>query len=66
MNASVTRSPLNQIPLVNSTQILISSPQAPKTSVVAKTPVVTASTAVMDRLQLYRHQILLLQQQLQL
>ena len=47
MNASVTGSALNQIPLVNSTQILTASAQAPMTSVVATTPVVTASTPIM-------------------
>ena len=47
MNASVTGSDLNQIPLVNSTQILTASAQAPMTSVVATTPVVTASTPIM-------------------
>ena len=47
VNASVTGSALNQIPLVNSTQILTASAQAPMTSVVATTPVVTASTPVM-------------------
>jgi len=46
INAS-TSNALNQIPLVNSTQILTASAQAPMTSVVATTPVVTASTPVM-------------------
>ena len=46
INASTTNA-LNQIPLVNSTQILTASAQAPMTSVVATTPVVTASTPVM-------------------
>ena len=47
INASTNASALNQIPLVNSTQILTASAQAPMTSVVATTPVVTASTPVM-------------------
>ena len=50
MNASVTGSALNQIPLVNSTQILTASAQPPMTSVVASSPVV-ASTPIVSSVQ---------------
>ena len=43
INGSVTGSALNQIPLVNSTQILTASAQVPMTS---STPIVTAPTPV--------------------
>ena len=46
MNASVTGSALNQIPLVNSTQILTASAQAPINSVIASTPVVASTPIV--------------------
>ena len=46
MNPSVTGSALNQIPLVNSTQILTASAQAPINSVVASTPVIAGSTPI--------------------
>jgi hypothetical protein len=44
INGSVTGSALNQIPLVNSTQILTQSAQVPMT---ASTPIVGAPTTVM-------------------
>ena len=46
INPSVTGSALNQIPLVNSTQILTASAQAPINSVVASTPVIAGSTPI--------------------
>ena len=46
MNSSVTGSALNQIPLVNSTQILTASAQAPINSVIASTPVVASTPIV--------------------
>ena len=46
MNASVTGSALNQIPLVNSTQILTASAQAPMVSVVPTNPVLTSTPVV--------------------
>ena len=46
MNPSVTGSALNQIPLVNSTQILTASAQAPINSVVASTPVISSTPIV--------------------
>ena len=51
MNASVTGSALNQIPLVNSTQILTASAQAPINSVVATTPVVASTPIVASSVQ---------------
>ena len=46
MNASVTGSALNQIPLVNSTQILTASAQQPMTSVLTPNPVVASTPVV--------------------
>jgi deleted-in-malignant-brain-tumors protein 1 len=46
MNSSAQASVINQIPISNSTQILTASAQAPMNSVLASTPVVTASTPV--------------------
>ena len=46
INPSATGSALNQIPLVNSTQILTASAQAPINSVVASTPVIAGSTPI--------------------
>ena len=46
INGSVTGSAINQIPLVNSTQILTSSAQVPMGNLAASTPVITASTPV--------------------
>ena len=45
MNASVTGSALNQIPLVNSTQLLTASAQQPMTSVLGSTPIVASGVA---------------------
>ena len=51
MTTSVTGSALNQIPLVNSTQILTASAQAPMTSVMASTPVVASTPIVAGAVQ---------------
>ena len=47
INGSVTGSAINQIPLVNSTQILTSSAQVPMGNLAASTPVIAASTPVL-------------------
>ena len=51
MTTSVVGSALNQIPLVNSTQILTASAQAPMTSVMASTPVVASTPIVAGAVQ---------------
>ena len=51
MTTSVTTSALNQIPLVNSTQILTASAQAPMASVIGSTPVVASTPIVASAVQ---------------
>ena len=51
MTTSFTTSALNQIPLVNSTQILTASAQAPMASVIGSTPVVASTPIVASAVQ---------------
>ena len=51
MTTSVVGSALNQIPLVNSTQILTASAQAPMASVIGSTPVVASTPIVASAVQ---------------